>query len=140
MKRKITVLGLACLMLFLTACSSQSDSGTTADLENYTIDYDLTSVSDTVMLSQIINLIYAPEEYENTFFKVTGMFQEYELTDSDDMIYFIVIYDEAGCCPYGVELRFTEEIDLPENYEEITIEALALLDSGYSYLQVLTLE
>lgn len=137
MKSKVLSLILALIMCLLTACSASTS--TEFDLENYEIDCDLTVVSETIMFSQIINLIYSPSEYENMVFKMEGMIQQFDV-DGVGMMYFIVIYDETGCCPYGIELRFDDDAEIPEDLSTITIEALAQIDSGNTYLQILKLD
>ena len=76
------------------------------------IDVDLTSLSATVVYSEVYNMMYDPESYIGKTIKMNGMYSYYKDDNSGQEYYSCIIKDATACCAQGIEF-------IPENPEAI---------------------
>ncbi|MFI3227647.1 MAG: hypothetical protein R3Y09_09575 [Clostridia bacterium] len=107
-----------------------------------TVDYDLTAMSETMVFAQVYDVIMNPTNYDDTTFKIHGEYEYYTVPNSDEIIYFIVINDATGCCPQGLEIRFTEDLPAPEDFCEVIMKGTAYSEpyEGYTYIHFIVTE
>lgn len=107
-----------------------------------TVDYDLTVMSETMVYAQIYDVLINPTNYDGITFKIHGEYEYYTIPDSDEIIYFIVINDALGCCPQGLEIRFTDDVPAPENFAEVIMKGTAYSEfyEGYTYIHFVVTE
>ena len=67
------------------------------------IDIDLTTMSSTMVYSQVLNMLDEPTSYVGKIVKMSGPFRPFD-SNSDDYCYpAIVIQDATACCASGIE-------------------------------------
>ncbi len=109
-----------------------------------TVDYDITALSSTMVYGQMADLMYNPDSYTDKTFKITGVLEILSHEDLPEDIYVLVIYDALGCCPQGIEIRFSDIATVPEVNTEITIIGTAqtgeLQQIFFPYIEVTSIE
>ena len=133
MKRIITLL-LAALMLFsLAACSANttetevsaapaaadSSAAAPADLSSADAEVDLTTLSSTVVYSEVFNMVNTPDDYVGKTVKMEGAFSVYEDEASGYVYYACVIADATACCAQGIEFVPTGDLRYPDDFPEV---------------------
>lgn len=124
--KKILCLALCTSLLFsLVGCSS----GTTKDSDSTepvtetkvakTFDIDLTTLSSTMVYSEVYNMTSTPEEYVGKTVQANGNFSLYHNETTDKYYYACLIEDAAACCSQGIEFVLKDTSMKPEDYPEI---------------------
>lgn len=114
MKKAVLALFAALLIIALTACGSDK---TANDKDTGKYDVDLTTMSSTMVYSQVNDMIRSPEKYLGKTVKMSGDFGIYE---GDERNYYAcVIADATACCSQGIEFVLEGEHKYPEDYPEI---------------------
>ena len=88
-------------------------------------DVDLTSLSSTMVYSEVYDMMTSPDDYIGKKVKMEGQFAIYRATDEegnviDDSMYFAcVIADATACCSQGLEFVLDGDYSFPEDYPEV---------------------
>lgn len=82
-------------------------------------DVDLTTLSSTMVYSQVADMMYAPEKYNGLIVKAKGLFSVYHDEFQDKDYYAVLIEDATACCAQGLEFVWKGEHAYPEDYPEI---------------------
>ncbi len=93
-----------------------------------TVDFDLTSMSSTMVYSVVADMIYNSSHYVEKSFKMQGVFESFYSEEYETQLHFVVINDALGCCPQGLELKFTDDAEIPEPLSEVTIKGVMGLE------------
>ncbi len=127
MKKRIAL----CLALLsvLTACASEpapdkaskaseasAVTQTQAEENAYDVDIDLTTLSSTVIFSQLYNMLVDPTPYLGNVVRMSGTYIVYS-----DGSRACLISDEDGCCQEGVHFALREGIPYPEENTPVTL-------------------
>ena len=116
--RNIIILGILSVMaVSMTACGDSSES---ASADN--VDVDLTTLSSTMILSEVSNIMSNPDEYTGKTIKMTGNFAVYEGTGDDDYYTAVLIQDATECCKQGIEFKLKGDAKYPDDYPEVDSE------------------
>ena len=67
------------------------------------IDIDLTSMSSTMVYSQVLNMLDYPSTYIGSIVKMSGPFRPFDSTVEGYCYPAIVIQDATACCASGIE-------------------------------------
>ncbi len=97
------------------------DADSTADP---TVDLDLTSLSSTMIYSEVFNMMMAPGEYEGKKVKMSGSCASYKDEETGKIYYACIVQDATQCCSQGLEFVLSDEYsddDYPADGTEITI-------------------
>ncbi len=79
-------------------------------------DIDLTTMSSTMVFSQIYDIMVNYNDYIGQSINLVGNFNTMYYEEISQTLNFVVINDATGCCPQGLELKFADEsIELPES-------------------------
>lgn len=86
------------------------------------VDVDLTKLSNTMVYSEVYNMMYTPENYIGKTVKMSGMFVAY--TNQDESQYYpaVIIADATACCSQGLEFVLEGNPSYPEGYPEMETE------------------
>lgn len=79
---------------------------TTTDIDRPTydkIDVDLTTMSSTMVYSEVLNMLDYPSQYVGKIVKMKGPFRPFGSTNEDYCYPAIVIQDATACCASGIE-------------------------------------
>lgn len=119
------------------------------DFDSAQIDIDLTSMSSTMVLAEVFNMLIMPEEYEGKIVKANGPFLVFENPENNDRFYAILIEDATKCCQQGIEFVWTGNHTYPDDYpienQKIVVTGVyhtIEYDTGvtYNYLEVFDLQ
>lgn len=108
------------------------------------IDVDLSSLSSTVVYSEVYNMMVGPEEYGGKRVRMTGTFGVYE--GEERSYYSCLIADATACCSNGIEFVLSGDYSYPEDYPELgdTITVTGIFDTyiegEYQYCQLIDAE
>lgn len=76
------------------------------------VDVDLTSLSSTMVYSEVYNMMNAPGDYIGKTIKMTGQFVYYENPDTKAQYFTCIIGDAMACCSQGLEFVLTGSIPI----------------------------
>jgi len=110
------------------------------DISYDTIDVDLTSISSTMVYSEVYNMMNAANDYVGKVVKMKGQFAAYEFTDA--IYYACIIADATACCQQGLEFVLAGDYAYPGDYPaqgtEVTVTGVFELykegDTTYCHL------
>lgn len=134
MKKLICIILTVFIIMILASCGKTSveetdatdapaDTATTAEAQaeevkksSDGIDIDLTTMSSTMVYSEVLNMQQNPESYLGLTVKMKGPFN---VTEIDDKRYFAcIIADATACCTTGIEFVRKGDYSYPEDYPE----------------------
>ena len=109
--------------------SEQTELGTTEG-----IDVDLTTLSSTMVYSEVSNMMVNPDQYMGKTVKMSGTMSVYHDTDNGQDYYACVIADATACCSQGIEFETTDKLYPPEG-SEVTVTGVfdTYEENGYQY-------
>ena len=89
------------------------------------VDLDLTTMSSTMVYSEVFNMVTTPENYIGKTVKMRGTYMYYYDEKPDHYYFFCLISDAMACCSQGIEFSLTKDYHYPEDYpkpdDEITV-------------------
>lgn len=92
------------------------------------VDVDLTVISNTVVYSELYNMLYYdPEHYIGKTVKMSGEFAAYQMVvdnvmQPDPVAYACIVSDATACCAEGMEFILEENSVYPEDYPALGAE------------------
>lgn len=146
MKKTALILSLLLCTGALFSCGQNETSEVTetseAALSSAAIDYDLTTMSSTMVYSTVSNMMLYPDVYEGKMVRITGNFNVYHDTAGGRDIFAAIVPDATACCEQGIEFVLQGEHTYPDDYPEegqsITIQGLfnTYNEYGFNYVQL----
>lgn len=102
--------------LFSACAKSEEKMIDEAGAENNFVD--LTTLSSTLVYSEVYNMVTAPESYVGKKVMMRGNFAVYENPKLDKKYYACVIADATACCQQGIEFVLSDDDKLtyPDDY------------------------
>lgn len=103
------------------------------------IDIDLTTLSATVVYSEVYDMMMMPDEYIGKTIKMGGTYSSFYDEASDKYYFACIIMDATACCAQGIEFVLTDDYVYPDDYpqEDDPICVVGVFDSyvedGYTY-------
>ena len=103
------------------------------------IDVDLTSLSSTMVYSEVYNMMYEPDNYIGKTIKMDGLFTAYHDESTGNDYYACIIQDATACCAQGMEFILTDDYSYPDDYpeenEQITVVGVfdTYMEGDYMY-------
>ena len=89
------------------------------------VDLDLTTMSSTMVYSEVFNMVTTPENYIGKTVKMRGTYMYYYDEKPNHYYFFCLISDAMACCSQGIEFSLTKDYRYPEDYpkpdDEITV-------------------
>ena len=110
--------------------------------DDRSIDLDLTTISGTVVYSQVYDMTVQPEAYLGKRIRMKGAFSYFQDPDTRREYFAAVIADATACCAQGIEFVWKGEHAFPRDYPpvdtEITVTGIfgTYEEDGYTYLQL----
>ncbi len=80
------------------------------------IDVDLTTLSSTMVYSEVYNMVMSPDDYIGKTVKMDGQFTFYHDESTGKYYFACIISDAAACCSQGIEFVLTDEYTYPDDY------------------------
>ena len=140
MRRKLLIIMCSFCLGALTGCGSKADSSdvskdtvttnqqvqeaesTEAEAEEETlasdpsVDLDLTTLSSTMIYSEVFNMMMEPMAYEGQTIKMDGNCAIYSDEETGNTYYTCVVQDATQCCSQGLEFLLDSEQYALEDY------------------------
>ena len=105
-------------MAVLSGCGGESGKGS-GSAYDVKIDIDLTAMSNTVVYSEVYNMVMDPDSFIGKTVKMAGVLSFYRL-GSNGICYACVVDDATACCQQGIEFELAgTDKDDPEAYPEL---------------------
>ena len=82
-------------------------------------DVDLTTLSSTMVYSEVYNMMYEPDRYVGKRIKMNGQFAVYEDPNTGAVYTACIIMDATACCSQGLECVLTGKHTYPDDYPEV---------------------
>ena len=107
--------------------------------ESVSVDVDLTALSSTMVYSEVLNIMQAPETYIGKTVKMNGIFSYYHDEKTNKYYFGCIIQDATACCAQGIEFILTNDYIYPEDYpqegEIVTVagEFMTYEEDGFTY-------
>ena len=86
--------------------------------ENVSVDVDLTTLSSTMVYSEVLNIMTYPETYVGKTIKMRGIFAYYHDEQTGQYYFGCIIQDATACCAQGIEFILTDDYLFPDDYPE----------------------
>lgn len=115
-----------------------------ADLSSADAEVDLTTLSSTMVYSEVSQMMADPDAYKGKTVKMEGTFAVSEGADRN--YYACLINDAAACCQNGIEFVWNGDHAYPQEYPELgsDITVVGTFDTyeedGYLYTQLVDAE
>lgn len=110
------------------------------------LDVDLTTLSSTMVYSEVYNMMYEPDRYVGKRIKMDGQFAVYEDPNTGAVYTACIIMDATACCSQGLEFVLAGEKTYPDDYpklgSEITVTGTFQLydENGTTYCHLVDAE
>ena len=110
------------------------------------LDVDLTTLSSTMVYSEVYNMMCEPDRYLGKRIKMNGQFAVYEDPNTGAVYTACIIMDATACCSQGLEFVLAGEhsypADDPELGTEITVVGTfqTYEENGYMYCHLVDAE
>ncbi|MCR5204543.1 MAG: hypothetical protein K6E47_05775 [Lachnospiraceae bacterium] len=101
-----------------TVINEQNDTSDMINTNDKEIDIDLTSLSSTMVYSEVYHMMVSPEDYIGKKIKMAGNLGIYHDESQNKNYYACIIQDATACCAQGIEFELTDEYTYPEDYPE----------------------
>lgn len=83
------------------------------------VDIDLTSLSSTMVYSEVFNIMADPTQFVGKVIKMEGMFNVYHDEATGQYYYGCIIMDATACCSQGLEFVPAEDLTYPNDFPAI---------------------
>ncbi len=105
------LLALALALCLLCGCAAPD-----APAANGDVDVDLTLLSDTVVLSEVADMLNNPQRYTDQVIRMEGTFNVVQNPVTGRYYFTCLIADAMACCAQGFEFVLTEDKVYPQDY------------------------
>lgn len=85
------------------------------------VDVDLTSLSSTMVYSEVYNMMTSPSNYIGKTVKMSGPVATYHDEATDKWYYACIIKDATACCAQGIEFILAGDKQYPAEGEEVCV-------------------
>ena len=108
---------VAALLVF-AGCGGDEKSSSGSGSE---VDVDLTTLSSTMVYSEVNNMVNSPDDYVGKTVKMKGAAASFYDETAKETYYACIIKDATACCSQGLEYVLKDGDNYPPDNEEITV-------------------
>mgnify|MGYP002856058522 CR=1 FL=1 len=83
------------------------------------VDVDLTTLSSTMVYSEVYNMMTTPDDYLGKNVKMAGNFAVYTDEATGKVYFACIIQDATACCAQGIEFVLAGDYRYPEDYPNV---------------------
>lgn len=138
--KKILFFFTVCLLVMSLSCCGGKTNHDGTSVSDSDIDVDLTTLSNTMVYSEVYYMMQSPQRYVGKTVKMQGTYTVY---DGDTRKYHAcLIADATACCAQGIEFELTSDYRYPDDYpqEGAQITVIGIFDlyseGNYQYCQL----
>ena len=147
MKKWICIALAVIMLMTLAACGGKTVASGTTDVKTSDeteaateaaqksadgIDIDLTTMSSTMVYSEVQNMMMNPSDYLGKTVKMRGSFNVAEI--EDNRYFACIIKDATACCSQGIEFEWKGDHAYPQDYPAIGTE-LTVIGTFNTYME-----
>ena len=101
------------------------------------IDYDLSTMSSTVIYSEVYNMVTDPESYMDKVVKINGYASILDDPNTGNRYYACIVPDATACCAQGIEFILNDDYKKYDEYpsEGETINVVGVFSTYYEGMQ-----
>lgn len=118
MIKKISAV-LVCLLLMLSFAGCGGESAESVDTAQ--ADVDLTTLSSTMVYSEVYNMLCTPDDYIGKTIKMKGSATSFYDENDKETYYACIIQDATACCTQGLEYTLKGSAEYPPDGDEILV-------------------
>ncbi len=85
----------------------------------YEADLDLTTMSSTMVYSEVSNMIKTPSNYMGKRIKINGTFDVYTDIKTKTFYYSCIVQDATACCKSGIEFSPKAMMTYPDDFPTV---------------------
>jgi hypothetical protein len=89
------------------------------------VDLDLTTLTSTMVYSEVFNMMMEPETYVGKTVRISGLCNIYRDSNTSNVYYSCIVKDATQCCAQGLEFVLDPDkyvdTDYPAMEDEITV-------------------
>ncbi len=85
----------------------------------YEADLDLTTMSSTMVYSEVSNMIKTPSNYMGKRIKINGTFDVYTDIKTKTFYYSCIVQDATACCKSGIEFSPKAKMTYPDDFPTV---------------------
>lgn len=106
------------------------------------VDIDMTGYSDTILYSQIYDMLYDPDAYLGQTVRLTGSLDYYQDPETMQEYFTALVSDATSCCAVGLEFACAGDRVYPRDYPEpgtqVTVTGTfdTYEENGFSYARL----
>lgn len=90
-------------------------------VEESSFDLDLTTMSSTMVYSEVYNIMVSPKDYIGKTIKMKGTCSIYPGENGHDDYYACVIMDATACCAQGIEFVLKDGQEYPKEGDPVEV-------------------
>ncbi len=120
MKKLFKSLATGMLLLMIAAACAGCGGGGSASAPSK-VDVDLTTLSSTMVYSEVYNMVNTPDDYVGKVVKMKGAAASFYDENEKQTYYACIIKDATACCSQGLEYVLDDADSYPKDNEEITV-------------------
>ena len=114
--KKLMCAAMAAVIITLSLFSGCGKEKDVQPVKTGEYDVDLTTLSSTMVYSEVYNMMTEPDKYMGKKVRMEGAFAVYEGEDRN--YYACLISDATACCSQGIEFVLEGDYSYPEDYPE----------------------
>ena len=109
------------IMTALLICTGCGGGETNSSGNGSEIDVDLTTLSSTMVYSEVNNIVNTPDDYVGKTVKMKGAATSFYDETAKETYYACIIKDATACCSQGLEYLLEDADSYPSDGDEITV-------------------
>ena len=122
MKKLRLIIITLCLIVFpVTACVQRQAYREDINSIYQSVDYDLTQLSNTIVYSQVFDMLSNPSKYDGKIFRLQGYLTSYEDDETNETYYSCIVPDASVCCSEGIEFVIIKGNSYPQPGTDIFV-------------------
>lgn len=104
----------------VTSATRFYDTETNSETDVYAENgyLDLTTMSSTMVYSEVYNMMLSPDLFTGLTVKMEGIFSYYHDEANDREYFACIIQDATACCSQGIEFELQGDYTFPDDYPE----------------------
>ena len=118
---RLILITLCLIVIPVTACDQRPTYRDDVNSIYQSVDYDLTQLSNTVVYSQVFDMLSNPSKYDGKIFRLQGILTSYEDDETNETHYSCIVPDASVCCSEGIEFVIIEGNTYPLPGTEIFV-------------------